>query len=131
MNISNISAATLQSITTANADSKDVTKTTHRGNSLPVLMPITPSVEEIEDRNSKSRPSAEELSELIIEVNNAPQTRLNNLRFSVDEELDINVVRVEDAKTGELIRQIPSEEMLAVARALRENTQGTILEERV
>ncbi len=40
------------------------------------------------------------------------------LRFEMDEEAGRTVVRVVDAASGEVIRQIPPEEMLAAAKAL-------------
>jgi flagellar protein FlaG len=49
-----------------------------------------------------------------------------NLRFSVDESTGRTVITVTDAATREVIRQIPSEEMLAVARAL-DKLQGLLL----
>lgn len=42
-----------------------------------------------------------------------------NLQFSIDEESGETVVKVVDADTDEVIRQIPSEEMLALARNLQ------------
>lgn len=41
-----------------------------------------------------------------------------NLEFSLDEETGKTIVKVIDATTNELIRQIPSEEMLDISRAL-------------
>jgi len=43
-----------------------------------------------------------------------------DLQFSIDEVSGQNVVRVYDQKTGDLIRQIPSEELLAVVSRLSE-----------
>lgn len=40
------------------------------------------------------------------------------LAFSIDEDTDRPVVRITDASTGELIRQIPSQEALDIARSL-------------
>lgn len=39
-----------------------------------------------------------------------------NLNFSVDESTGYNVVRVVNPDTGELIRQLPSEELLKISR---------------
>jgi flagellar protein FlaG len=44
-----------------------------------------------------------------------------NLEFQVDEESGEVVVRVRDAATGDVIRQIPGDEVLRLARALQEN----------
>lgn len=42
------------------------------------------------------------------------------LSFSVDAQLNRSVITVKDASTQSLVRQIPSEEFLEVARALQE-----------
>ncbi len=47
--------------------------------------------------------------------------RLNTeLRFEVDNESKETIVRIIDNETGELIRQIPSEEMLAIRARMEE-----------
>lgn len=52
------------------------------------------------------------------------------LQFSVDEESGETVVKVVDSETKEVIRQIPSEELLAIANRLR-STAGVLLAESV
>jgi flagellar protein FlaG len=54
----------------------------------------------------------------------------NSLSFSIDEASGKTIVSISDAKTGELIRQIPSEEMLAIAKSLDE-LQGLLLRQAV
>lgn len=55
--------------------------------------------------------AAKKVSELVSNV-------ASDLKFSVDDDLDIPVVKVIDRSTDKVIRQIPSEEMLALAKAL-------------
>lgn len=52
----------------------------------------------------------------------------NSLAFSIDESTGKTIVRITDAATGEMIRQIPSEEMLKIARSL-DKMQGTLLQQ--
>jgi len=52
------------------------------------------------------------------------------LQFSVDEESGETIVKVVDSETKEVIRQIPSEELLAIASRLR-STAGVLLAESV
>lgn len=52
-----------------------------------------------------------------------------NLEFSVDEQTGTTVIKVTDATTKELIRQIPSEEMLEIARAL-DRLQGLLVRQK-
>mgnify|MGYP001245400253 CR=1 FL=1 len=55
-----------------------------------------------------------------------------NLNFSVDEALDRPVISVRDSETKELVRQIPSEEVVAMAHRidskLEEWDQGFLLD---
>lgn len=50
-----------------------------------------------------------------------------NLQFSLDQETGKTVVRVVDSRTQEVIRQIPSEEMLDIARAI-DRLEGRLLD---
>ncbi len=105
-------------------------ETASRGNILPALEHDNSSVKDLKNEGSIPKPNAEELRDLVEKANDSSQVRSSNLNFSVAEGTDINVVRVEDSETGELIRQIPSEQMVALARALDEQKQGMVLEER-
>ncbi|MCF6338434.1 MAG: flagellar protein FlaG [Gammaproteobacteria bacterium] len=101
------------------------------GNSLPDARQVRVPIETRQDVTSISPPNTEELNKLVEQVNMTLQGRFSDLKFTVAEGTDINVVRIEDAETGELIRQIPSEAMVAIARALGEAQQGMMFEERV
>lgn len=56
-------------------------------------------------------------------------TVARNLQFSLDEETGRTVVTVVDASTNEVIRQIPSEELLTIARTLDKFT-GLLLKQK-
>jgi flagellar protein FlaG len=58
------------------------------------------------------------MREAIVVANKAMQSLERGLEFSVDAESGEMLVRVIDRATRQVIRQIPSEEMLAIARAL-------------
>lgn len=53
----------------------------------------------------------------------------NRLAFSVDEDTGRSIVKITDAETGDLIRQIPAEEMLEIARSL-DKMQGVLLQQK-
>ena len=42
------------------------------------------------------------------------------LRFDKDKETGVEIIQVVDAESGKLVRQIPPEELLNIAKALRE-----------
>ncbi|NNJ93643.1 MAG: flagellar protein FlaG [Halobacteria archaeon] len=57
---------------------------------------------------------ANKLSETVAELNSKLQQMQRGLRFSVDDSSGRIVVKVIDLDTDEIIRQIPSEEMLTI-----------------
>lgn len=73
-------------------------------------------------------PEAVRLEAVMAQVNTELQSMGSSLKFTVDETSDRRLVKVVDTETGETIRQMPSKEMLAIARAL-ENRQGLMLSE--
>ncbi len=64
--------------------------------------------------------SKEQLREAMNKVSSYMQNVQRNLNFSIDESTGQTVVKVIDAESEEVIRQFPSEEMLALARHLSE-----------
>ena len=75
-------------------------------------------------------PTAEQLSDAVRQINKAMQQSNRNLEFSMDEDTHRLVVRLTDTETGELIRQIPSEETLAISRSIDEFQQGFLLKQK-
>ena len=71
-------------------------------------------------------PPVAEVKEAVSRLNQYVQTLRRDLEFRVDESTNKVVVTVLDPQSKEVIRQIPSEEVLAVARSL-ETTQGMLL----
>lgn len=70
---------------------------------------------------SAQAPSREQVSRAMNEVRQAIDPVARNLQFSIDEDTGRTVVKVVDVKTKEVIRQIPSEELLAMSRSLESN----------
>jgi flagellar protein FlaG len=58
-------------------------------------------------------------------INRHLEAAAQNLRFSVDDTTGKTVVRVVDTGTGEVIRQVPSEELLAISRSI-DRLQGLL-----
>ncbi len=66
----------------------------------------------------KSEPSEESLNEAVQQLNNYVQSINRNLEFNIDTDSGKTVVKVIDATTEELIRQIPNEEALVIANQI-------------
>lgn len=67
-----------------------------------------------------------DLKQAVQDLNNYAQSLRRDLHFSIDEESGETVVKVMDHESGEVIRQIPSEELLAIAHSLK-SAQGLLL----
>lgn len=63
-------------------------------------------------------PTPQQVENAVAQVQEFLAPVAQNLQFSVDTESGKTVVKLIDAKSQEVLRQIPSEEMLAIARAL-------------
>ncbi|MEE2001193.1 MULTISPECIES: flagellar protein FlaG [Alkalimonas] len=63
--------------------------------------------------------SRKELDEAVEVMNNAVAIQERSLSFSIDDASGREVIKVVDFKTSELIRQIPSEELLKVAQDVK------------
>jgi flagellar protein FlaG len=74
------------------------------------------------DRNSKiqSEVSPELIDNAVSELTQFVQTNNRQLQFSVDEASSKQVVKVTDSFSGEIIRQIPSEEILKLSERLKD-----------
>lgn len=67
-------------------------------------------------------PSFAELTGALDQLNGYLEETHRGLRFSIDDDSGRTIVRVVDTETDEVIRQIPSEEMLALIRHFNEVT---------
>lgn len=63
-------------------------------------------------------PNQQQLQEAVERIRQVVAPAAQNLQFSIDKELGRTIVRVMDTSTNEVIRQIPSEEMVAISKAL-------------
>jgi flagellar protein FlaG len=84
------------------------------------------------DAGRARQPSFEQLKNAADNINQVMQQSNQNLEFEFTMDTDTKkaVVRVVDTKTGELIRQIPSEETLAIARSIDKFQHSLLLSQK-
>ena len=75
------------------------------------------------EKKDDSAKQAENLQVAVSQINDYVQNLQRNLQFTVDEESGKDVVTVIDSQSEEVIRQIPSEEALELARRLATNKE--------
>jgi len=66
--------------------------------------------------DSTSQPTREVVAKAAADIQQFVQSMGRNLSFSVDESTGYHVVKVVNPNTGELVRQLPSEELLKISR---------------
>ena len=73
-----------------------------------------------------AEPGSAALQRAVEELNRHFNAQRNDLKFSVEKDLDVIVVAVVDSKDGTVLRQIPSADALRIARALHDAHGGLI-----
>lgn len=76
---------------------------------------------------AKQVDSAKSSVEIAGKLADMPQITKRNLQFSIDGDTGESVFRVIDSKTGELIRQIPSEQVLHIIEQVKDAQGATVL----
>jgi len=71
------------------------------------------------------------ISEAVTRINEIVQSVQRDLSFNLDEDSGKTIIRVIDSESGALIRQIPSEEALAIALQLRDLQKGSASAEEI
>ncbi|MFC5547992.1 flagellar protein FlaG [Massilia aerilata] len=69
-----------------------------------------------------------QLDKAVEHINKSFEQSNQGVEFSIDKETDITVVKVVDRETREVLRQMPSEEALAVARQI-DRMQGLLIKQ--
>lgn len=69
-----------------------------------------------------------QLQSIVDNINKAMKQSNSNVEFAIDKATNKTIIKVVEAKTGDVIRQYPSEEILAIARAIdRMQQQGLLI----
>lgn len=93
------------------------------------VLPVA-SATKTTQKQAKSN-SAEQLKQLEAAVSKLKEyadTQKRQLNFSIDEVSEQTVIKVFNASSGELVRQIPSEEALKLAERASQNSSGGLLD---
>ena len=72
------------------------------------------------DKSEQSNSNSVNIESAVAEISEFVQSQNRSLAFSIDESSQRSVVKVTDTDSGEVIRQIPSEEVLALSERIKE-----------
>ncbi|GGM03321.1 flagellar protein FlaG [Pseudomonas asuensis] len=76
------------------------------------------------------KPDTNDIKQAVKDIQDFVDSVQRNLEFSIDDSTGTVVVKVIAKESGELIRQLPSEEALKLAQNLRDDSSG-LLQEKV
>lgn len=100
------------------------TKSTQTSASSPATIAASTSADTKLPPISKVQATAK-VEKAVTDINEYVQTVSRDLQFSIEEELPLGraVIRVIDSETKELIREFPSEEVIAIAQRINEQLE--------
>ena len=88
------------------------------------------SAEKESSSDKEPAASEQEIAETITEMNRFLDSMKRNISFSIDEELGSSVIVVKDSENDEVIRQLPSEELI-VLRKKMDDVAGILFDTKV
>lgn len=74
-------------------------------------------------------PGQEELRDAVGKIEESMGASASDLRFSIDEDTGITVVKLIDTQTQTIIRQIPTQEVIEISKAL-DKMQGLLVKDK-
>ncbi len=95
----------------------------------------TPEASRVQEANaSKSTPgtppTSEQLNQAVKQNPDDSKQTANSHHIAIDEDIGVTVVKVIDTESKKIIRQIPSEEVMDIAKAL-DKLQGLLVKQKV
>ncbi|WP_079433173.1 flagellar protein FlaG [Zoogloea sp. LCSB751] len=72
----------------------------------------------------------DQLAQAVTQIQDVIKQTAQSLQFSIDKDTGSTVVKVVDTESKKVLRQIPSEEVLAIAKAL-DKLQGLLVRQKV
>jgi len=80
----------------------------------------------VSPQQAEPKIDAEDVAKAVSEISDYVQNISRDLQFQVDKQTGSTIVTVLDTETKEVIRQIPSEEVVAMARFIAENAPDPV-----
>lgn len=91
---------------------------------------LTPEIAALDDVEKTSNPTAIEKNEALDEINQSLRMSSIGVRFEFDKDADMMIAKVVDVDSGDVIRQMPSEEVVHISKILGK-LQGLLVSQKV
>lgn len=100
---------------------------THQAASRQTVQAVS-GVGEVQYQQAESSVTSEDAREMVRSISLSLETIASGLQFQVDEDSGEVIVKMIDKQSGEVLKQIPTEDALKIAKSLS-NLTGLILKE--
>ncbi|MBP8132668.1 MAG: flagellar protein FlaG [Zoogloea sp.] len=94
----------------------------------PTAAKETQAAKDSKNVQNNVQPTAEQLTQAVKQIQDVIKQTAQSLQFSIDKDSGSTIVKVVDTESKKVIRQIPSEEVLAIAKAL-DKLQGLLVKQ--
>ena len=85
--------------------------------------------DKLNDKGNQNPASKDEVKNAVLKIEKFVSSTASDIQFSLDDDSGEPIVKVIDRSTKEVIRQIPSKEMLEIAQAL-DRLQGLLIKQK-
>ncbi len=127
MSINNLSLAVSNPGSSALTQANTHTSTTNN-NAATAAVTAQP-VEPVQSTQAIGLSSSDQVQQAVTQIKHVAENLAQNLHFSIDDDTGITVVKITDSSTQEVIRQIPTEEAVSIAKTL-DKVQGLLFSEK-
>jgi flagellar protein FlaG len=76
------------------------------------------------------QPTNAQIQSAVDKANQAMQQANTGVEFSIDQDSKRSLIKVVDSKTGEMIKQFPSKEMIAISQSIDQFQKGLLLRQK-
>lgn len=113
------------------SNNKDLlTNAVHASSNVPQQAPVRRIEEQVQEPPTGDGVNKKELEQAVTRVREVFQKADSRVEFSIDPDLDRVIVKIMDGHSGTVIRQIPQQEVLELAKSL-ETPTGLLLHHKV
>lgn len=127
--IGNIAIPARSSADSAPGNSNTAIPAQGSGSSAPASDTVTSQSVNSASDTAKATSDPKELKSAVDKVKQFVSSATNELQFTVDKDLGVTVVKVVDRSTDKTVMQIPSEDMIDLAKAL-DKLQGLLVKQK-
>ena len=132
MSVQNISGMTQATQTVSAGKDRDVIPAAAPLQSTVTRLAGAPGLAQADtlQADNNPKPTTAQLQSAVEAINKTLKQSSRNLEFSVDTDTKKLMVKLIDTETGDVLRQFPSEEMMAISRSIDRLQQGILLKQK-